>query len=124
MGTQTLIARALYRPTGSGRVVFQLHANAWHFAAGHIVKLQLQGRDGPYARQSNGSFTITVSKLDLRLPVHERPGHGPVQAPAPLLVPCGSQLALGLRPQSRCSRGFFLAIPARPTTSSLPMRRR
>ena len=76
-GMQTLIARALYRPTGSGRVVFQLHANAWHFAAGHVVKLQLLGRDAPYARSSNGTFTITVSHLDLRLPVHERPGPWP-----------------------------------------------
>ena len=123
-GTQTLIARALYRPSGSGRVVFQLHANAWHFAAGHVVKLQLLGGDAPYARQSNGSFTITVSKLDLRLPVHERPEHGPVRTAAPLLVPCGTRLAIDLRTLSRCSRGFFVAAPARPATKSRPMRRR
>jgi fermentation-respiration switch protein FrsA (DUF1100 family) len=108
-GRQTLIARGLYRPTGSGRVVFQLHANAWHFAGGHIVKLQLLGRDAPYARPSNGTFAITVSRLDLRLAVHERPGRGQVHAPAPLLVPCGQTPAPGLAALSGCADGFFLA---------------
>src|SRR5262249_17888739 len=82
-GTQILIARALYRPPGWRRVVFQLHANGWHFAAGHVVKLQLLGRDPPYARPSNATFTISVSHLDVRLPVHERPGRGQVHRPAP-----------------------------------------
>jgi fermentation-respiration switch protein FrsA (DUF1100 family) len=108
-GTQTLIARALYRPAGSARVVFQLHANAWHFAAGHVVKLQLLGRDATYARQSNGAFTIRISQLDLRLPVHENPGGGQVKTPAPLVVTCGSRLVLGLRPLTWCTRGFYLA---------------
>jgi hypothetical protein len=90
--TQTLTARALYRPSGSGRIVFQLHANAWHFAPKHVVKLQLLGRDAPYARPSNGTFTITVSHLDLRLPVHERSDDKQVRRPAPLLVLCGASL--------------------------------
>jgi hypothetical protein len=107
-GQQTLIARAVYRPSGSGRVVFQLHANAWHFAPGHIVKLQLLGRDAPYARPSNGTFTITLSHLDLRLPVHERSDGKQVRKPAPLLVPCGRQLAPGLQAMTMCSDGFFL----------------
>jgi predicted acyl esterase len=108
-GTQTLIARGLYRPTGSGQIVFQLHPNAWHFVPGDVVKLQLLGRDAPYARQSNGTFTITVSHLDLRLPVHEQPGSGQVRAPAPLVVPCGSKLAPGVMPLTHCAGGFFSA---------------
>lgn len=111
-GTQTLIARALYRPTGSGRVLFQLHANAWHFAAGHVVKLQLLGQDAPYARPSNGTFTITVTRLDLRLPVHERPDSGQIHRPAPLVVPCGSRLAPGFAATTSCRGGFYLAIAA------------
>ena len=59
-GRQTLVARGLYRPSGDGRVVFQLHPGAWHFAAGHVPKLQLLARDTPYSRASNGTFTIAV----------------------------------------------------------------
>ena len=88
-GTQTLVARGLYRPSGSGRVVFQLHPGAWRFAAGHVPKLQLLGRDAPYARASNGTFAIAVSALELRLPVHERPG-GQVLPPAAPALPPGA----------------------------------
>ncbi len=69
--TETLVARGLYRINGSapdGRQTFQLHPGAWHFAAGHIPKLELLGQDPPYARISNGTFSIQVSKLKLELP--------------------------------------------------------
>ena len=59
-GTQTLVARGLYRPTADGRQVFQLHPGAWHFAAGHVARLELLGRDAPYGRASNGTFTVGV----------------------------------------------------------------
>src|SRR5205085_3008642 len=32
-GQQTLVARGLYRPAGSGTEAFQLHADGWKFAA-------------------------------------------------------------------------------------------
>src|SRR3954463_12661492 len=88
-GRQTLVARGLYRPSGAGRVVFQLPPGAGHFAAGHGPKLQLLARDAPYARASNGTFAIAVANLELRLPVHERPG-GPVLAPAAPVLPAGA----------------------------------
>lgn len=72
--TETLVARGVYRMDSGGVQVFQLHPGAWHFAAGHIPKLELLGQDPPYARTSNGQFTISVSGLQLRLPVHEVPG--------------------------------------------------
>jgi dienelactone hydrolase len=75
--TEILLARGLYRidPNApNGRVVFQLHPGAWRFAAGHIPELELLGKDSPYSRPSNGSFSINVSDLQLRLPVHETPG--------------------------------------------------
>ena len=95
-GQQTLVARAVYRPDPSGRQVFQLHPNGWHFAEGHVAKLQLLGRDAPYARASNGQFSVTVSNLELRLPVLEGPG-GVVQAPQALPLPPGAQAAPGVR---------------------------
>jgi dienelactone hydrolase len=72
--TKTLVARGLYRidpAAPNGRQTFQLHANGWHFAPRHIPRLELLGRDAPYARPSNGTFSIAVSNLELRLPVHE-----------------------------------------------------
>jgi dienelactone hydrolase len=76
-GTETLVARGVYRAdpnAPNGLQVFQLHPGAWHFAAGHVPKLELLGQDAPYTRPSNGTFSISVSNLQLRLPVHEVPG--------------------------------------------------
>jgi hypothetical protein len=73
-GTQTLVARALYRVDAGGRRVFQLHPNGWRFEAGHRAKLQLLSQDAPYARPSNLQQPIRVSSLELRLPVHEAAG--------------------------------------------------
>ncbi|MGH2868302.1 MAG: CocE/NonD family hydrolase [Solirubrobacteraceae bacterium] len=72
--TETLVARGLYRVTSGGAQTFQLHPGAWHFAAGHVPKLELLSQDSPYARTSNGQFSIAVSHLTMRLPVHEVPG--------------------------------------------------
>jgi hypothetical protein len=105
-GSQRLVTRGLYRPTGDGRVVFQLDIAGWRFEPGHVARLELLGRDAPYARASNGEFQLTVSNLDLRLPVRERPrtsgsGRDPdgvvmVGEPeAPPLVP-GAQAAPGV----------------------------
>jgi ABC-2 type transport system ATP-binding protein len=67
--SQTLVARGTYRPdSGEGTQHFQLHANGWRFAAGHVPKLELLGADAPYTRVSNGAFQITVSTLELTLP--------------------------------------------------------
>ena len=95
-GEQTLVARTVYRPEAQGRQVFQLHGNGWRFAPGHQAKLQLLGRDAPYSRPSNGAFEVTVSKLELRLPVVERPGQNPaVLEPQPYALPAGARLAPG-----------------------------
>jgi dienelactone hydrolase len=74
---KTLVSRGVYRfdpKAPNGRQTFQTSANAWHFAAGHIPQLELLGRDAPFLRPSNGVFSIAVSNLVLRLPVHEVPG--------------------------------------------------
>ncbi len=85
-GTQTLIARNVYRPgPRDSSLIWQLNANAWHFAAGHHPRLQILGRDAPYMRPSNGTFSIAVSDLKLTLPTHETSGNAIVRAtPGPL----------------------------------------
>jgi hypothetical protein len=99
-GTETLVARGLYRPeinsgTEATRQVFQLHPNGWKFKDGHIAKLELLPADQPYGRNSNGQAPVTVSNLELRLPVLEEPGalDELVQNPAEKVVPSGYQLS-------------------------------
>jgi predicted acyl esterase len=108
-GQQRLVARGLWRPVkGSARQVFQLHPNAYRFAAGHIARLQLLPADIPYSRPTNGQLPVTFANLELRLPVRERPGalDGLVRRAAAKVVPAGMRLARDFRrtaspPQSR-----------------------
>ncbi|HEX9481634.1 MAG TPA: CocE/NonD family hydrolase [Solirubrobacteraceae bacterium] len=69
-GEQRLITRGVYRVAEgqNGTVTFQLHGNGYHFAAGDTVKLQLLGRDAPYYRASNGTFSIEASNVTVTLP--------------------------------------------------------
>jgi hypothetical protein len=101
-GNATLVARGLYRPEVNVGMdpteqVFQLHPDGYHFDPGHIAKLELLPNDAPYGRVSNGQAPITVSNLELRLPVLESPqdlgGGIVVQSPATKVVPSGYQLA-------------------------------
>jgi hypothetical protein len=71
--TESLVARGVYRIDASapnGLQSFQLHPGSWHFAAGHLAKLELLGQDPPYLRTSNGTFSIALRDLHLVLPVH------------------------------------------------------
>jgi fermentation-respiration switch protein FrsA (DUF1100 family) len=70
-GQERLISRGAYRLLGnqSGQIVFQLHGNAYYFAPGDTVKLELRGNDANYLRPSNDkTFTVQVSKLKVSLP--------------------------------------------------------
>jgi predicted acyl esterase len=97
-GTETLVARGVYRPDISSglaatRQVFQLHADGWKFAPGHVAKLELLPNDAPYDRPSNGQLPVTVANLQLRLPVLDQPNNGTIKKPAPKVVPAGYTLA-------------------------------
>ena len=100
-GKERLVARGLLRPGGGGKdVVFQLHPQGYRFAGGHQVKLELLPSDAPYSRPSNQQGPITVSNLELRLPVLEQPGSlgGLVQSPAApgrAAKPAGGDTLLG-----------------------------
>lgn len=101
-GQERIVARGVYRPDSSGRQVIQLHGNVYHFEAGSRARLQLLPRDGnpelsplAYVRPSNDQQDVTISNVDIRLPVREAPGSlgGLVQAPLPKVLPKGYQLA-------------------------------
>ena len=102
--TQSLVSHGFYRPRigETGVQVFQIPANGWQFVAGHTAKLELVGQSAGFGRPSNGTFTVTVTNLELRLPVVETPG-GVVQAPAPPVLPGGGPTgACPLAPSSSC----------------------
>jgi hypothetical protein len=120
-GNERLVARGLYRPeinsgTDSTRQVFQLHPNGWKFDTGHIAKLELLPADQPYGRDSNGQGPVTVSNLELRLPVLDPPGAqgGLVGSPAPKIVPEGYNLAADHQPA-----GYPRPLAASPVSVSL-----
>ncbi len=101
-GQEILVNRGILRPAvGSARQVFQLHPNGWEFAEGHVPKLELLPRDAgsfalnTYARPANGQGPITVSNLELRLPVLQKVGAkgGYVKVPAKKVVPANYALA-------------------------------
>ena len=69
-GQQRLVDRGVYALHNgqSGQIVFQLHGNGYRFGQGHRVALQLLGRDAPYYQNSNGTFSVRVQNLSVRLP--------------------------------------------------------
>ncbi|MEA2466265.1 MAG: type transport system ATP-binding protein [Thermoleophilaceae bacterium] len=123
--SQTLVARGVYRPAGSGGdEVWQLHANGWRFAAGHVPKLELLGSDAPSSRSSNGSFSVEVERLELRLPVRERPDGAVVQQAAPPVVPAGQTPVAGQgRGSARPRLRLRLRCTARGTRASATVAR-
>ena len=75
---QRLIARGLYRlrTNQRGRIRFELHPNAYRFGAGRRFKLELLGRDAPYAQAPTRAFSVRVERLRLVLPTSERGTQG------------------------------------------------
>jgi hypothetical protein len=71
-GRQRLVDRGIVRLRSRKRVSFDLNGNAYRFARGHQIKIELLGRDSPTYRAANSAFSVTVSKLRVALPVRER----------------------------------------------------
>jgi hypothetical protein len=101
-GMRTLVARGFYRPR-DGKNVWQLHPGAWRFRPGHAVQLELLGRDAPFGRPSNSPFTVDVRRLELRLPVRERPDCEAILRPLAPVLPRGQKLAPGVRAALRAA---------------------
>jgi predicted acyl esterase len=106
-GNQALVTHGFYRPRigETAFQVFQLPPNAWHFVGGHVAKLELLGQSANFGRPSNGTFTVTVANLELRLPVRETPG-GVVQPPAPPVEPGAPPSPCPAAPASGCRVPF------------------
>jgi len=72
-GKRRMISRGVYRllDNQTGTITFQLHGNAYNFAAGHTIKLELLPQDSPYYQNTKGVFTVKVSKVTVELPTLE-----------------------------------------------------
>jgi hypothetical protein len=82
-GQQTMVQHSIYRPRKRGRQTYQMHPAGYHFAAGHVPKLELLGRDFPYMQEPSANYEIRLGKrLLLELPVRQEPG-GQVKRFAP-----------------------------------------
>jgi fermentation-respiration switch protein FrsA (DUF1100 family) len=120
-GKQTLVSRVGYRleDDQSGQILFQLLGNGWRFEPGHVAKLELTGRDAPFLRPSNGTFSVAVSDLRLEIPALEKPGTGQVTAPSLGRGPAGDvkRLRLSMTPRrvraGRMTR-FRIKVLGRP----------
>ena len=120
-GSEILVAKGVYRPAGSGIEVFQLHANGWHFAAGHTPRLQLLQSDVPSARASNGAASITASELQLRLPTAEGPDCAQVLSPAaPVLPDPATKLSRTLAPGVSASGSGACGDATKASTGASP----
>jgi hypothetical protein len=53
----------------SGQVSFELHGNGWRFEDGHTIRLELAQDDGPFLSVSNSLSSLTVTGVDLAIPV-------------------------------------------------------
>ena len=74
-GEQTLVSRGAYRvlaPDPEGQTAeYELFGNAWRFAAGHRLLLEVTQDDSTYFRRDNFPSSTTIESGQLVLPVRE-----------------------------------------------------
>jgi hypothetical protein len=70
-GRQRLIDRGAYRlkDDEKGAFRFLLDGNGWTFAKGHRIVVELLGRDAPTYGASPATFSATLTKVKVALPV-------------------------------------------------------
>ena len=102
-GTETLVARQLFRPqVGTARQVFQLHPSGHLFAPGHVAKLELLpsdagGNDAQQLRarreRPGGHHGFEASTCACRCSTDPGAAGGQVTAAPALPLPCGMAIA-------------------------------
>jgi fermentation-respiration switch protein FrsA (DUF1100 family) len=71
-GRQKLVDRGVVRLRSKHVLRANLNGNAYRFARGHRIKIELLGRDAPTYRAANDAFSVTVRNLKVTLPTRER----------------------------------------------------
>ncbi|MEA2309436.1 MAG: type transport system ATP-binding protein [Thermoleophilaceae bacterium] len=74
-GKQRLVDWGVYRLAKKqrGHITFQLFGNAYPFAKGHTVKLELLGRNASALLASNEKFDVRVADVRLAIPTRDAP---------------------------------------------------
>ena len=120
-GTQVLVDRGVQTLAGdSGAAVLDLHGNAWRFAEGHRLRVELAQDDDPYVRGSDQRAAMTVTGVQLAVPIREvAPGDpGEAGPDVRLRVRAGPDGQFSLRARSPTGEriaiaeyAFFVADP-------------
>ena len=111
-----MVQHGSYRPDGGGVQTFQIHPSGWHFAEGHVAKLELLGRDAPYAQPSNGTFSITTQEVVFELPVREPPDGRLIEPCAPAALELTLVVAKRQRALTAKRLRFRAGCPREPCT--------
>ena len=56
---------------GATKETLRLNGNAWRFAKGHRIRIELTAGDPPTFRPSNGSFSLRILTAKATLPTRE-----------------------------------------------------
>ena len=71
-GTQVLVDRGVHRLVDeSGTVEFDLHGNGWRFSEGNRLRIELAQDDDPYVRTADEPATLTITDVNLSVPIRE-----------------------------------------------------
>jgi dienelactone hydrolase len=110
-GSQVLVDRGVRTLTdGSGTVEFDLHGNAWRFAADHRVRIELAQDDDPYVRRADQTATMTVTGARLSVPIREIAPGNPGEAGPDLLLRVSTLAGGGFDLKARSPTGERVAI--------------
>jgi len=74
-GSRTLITRGVYRldgTSGATTVAYPLFGNAWFFAAGLMIRLEVTQNDAPFLRLDNLPSSVAYDAVRLDLPIRTR----------------------------------------------------
>ena len=70
--TMRMVDRSVTRPlAGATTETLRLNGNAWRFAKGHRIRVELTAGDPPTFRPSNGSFSLRILTAKATLPTRE-----------------------------------------------------
>lgn len=92
-GSARLLARGVLRPDFIGQQVFQLTPIAAEVPDNHHLQIQLMGHEAPTHRQSNSSYVLNISNVELRIPVADFPDGNQIEPPAEKILPPALELA-------------------------------
>lgn len=71
-GSQVLVDRGVQMLAESSEsAVIDLHGNAWRFPKDHRIRVELTQDDDPYVKSSNQPSTLTISGVNLAIPIRE-----------------------------------------------------